>query len=351
MYTSERLEASSYPGFTLILPPRDDNSNLEMDGDDQRSTDFRSKLSTSKGAKGRIYVVPTDDDILRGRGGGVNSNSGKRRLLELIRPLGKVYVTLKRGEKGKLGQEIVDTVHGWGGRFLEMEKDSLGVKRYYEMTQTAAVKLVEQKFRDDPSKRKSKIPNNDSKKPSRASQTRIDEDDGDSALETELNGDDATSSGQSVESSPAEELAITESTSRLPMAATNAFETAVDSTRYSNLTPLPWNTSCQSALGLETGLVQEHNISLDMLSEEEVSCDKDSLIDLTTDSFCWDAFLPDALIESPEEGNQSCRHSTSRSFQLEAFLEALPPSDLLFDDNELEELYQSEVIECPEGRL
>lgn len=114
-----------------------------------------TKISSMKG-KDRVYVEPTENDVLRGRGGRINAHPGKQRLLDLVRTQGERYAVLKRGQKGRLGKEIVDMVHAWGGRFLEMEKGDDGVERYYILDLRASVKLVEQKFRDDPSKRKPK---------------------------------------------------------------------------------------------------------------------------------------------------------------------------------------------------
>jgi hypothetical protein len=53
-----------------------------------------------------------------------------------------------------MSQEVVDTVRSWGGRFLEREVDSHGSERHYLMNQAGAIRLVEQKFRDEPNKRK-----------------------------------------------------------------------------------------------------------------------------------------------------------------------------------------------------
>ncbi len=45
----------------------------------------------------REYVEPTDDDVLRGRGGRTNTHPGNQRLLEFVRPLEGAYAALKRG--------------------------------------------------------------------------------------------------------------------------------------------------------------------------------------------------------------------------------------------------------------
>ncbi len=116
----------------------------------------KTSASSAKLTAVKVYVEPTENDILRGRGGRINAHPGKQRLLDLVRMQGARYATLKRGQKGNLGKEIVDKVHDWGGRFLEMERESEGIERYYILDERAAIKLVEQKFRDDPIKRKSK---------------------------------------------------------------------------------------------------------------------------------------------------------------------------------------------------
>jgi hypothetical protein len=105
----------------------------------------------------REYVFPTHNDVLRGRGGRTNAHPGNQRLLELVRPLERTYAALKRGQKGQLSLDIVKRIHDKGGRFLGREVSSHGTERHYIIDQQGAVSLVEQKFRDEPTKRKSRI--------------------------------------------------------------------------------------------------------------------------------------------------------------------------------------------------
>ncbi len=113
-------------------------------------------LSPSVPTNKRVYVLPTADDVLRGRGGKTNNHPGNRRLLKLVRPLETVYTALKRGQKAGMSQQMVDEVHAWGGRFLGKETNGQGENLFYIMDSKSAIKLVEQKFRDKPSKRKSR---------------------------------------------------------------------------------------------------------------------------------------------------------------------------------------------------
>jgi hypothetical protein len=183
MFSSE-TSASPQQALSLFLPLRDDKYPSTVKKANGRSSKHK------KDESGRNYVRPTELDVLRGRGGGVSSSSGKQRLFDIVRPLASVYASLKRGEKAKLCQKIVETVHGWGGRFLEMEKDNRSNKLYYALDNAASVKLVGQKFRDDPTRRKMF---KDRKSKAISKQTNEDRND-ESCDESEISEDAATSS-------------------------------------------------------------------------------------------------------------------------------------------------------------
>ena len=60
-------------------------------------------------------------DVLMGRGGATNNNSGNIRFREIVLSKQLVYLDSKKKEKKAIAQECVDSVHANGGRFLRRD--------------------------------------------------------------------------------------------------------------------------------------------------------------------------------------------------------------------------------------
>ena len=86
-----------------------------------------------------------DTDILMGRGGNATYHPGNKRYLFAMKKCLVQYHTSARSEKIKVSQQVIDEVHGWGGRFLKRVK---GSNEYVEVSNKIARTRVSQALRD-----------------------------------------------------------------------------------------------------------------------------------------------------------------------------------------------------------
>jgi hypothetical protein len=86
-----------------------------------------------------------DMDILMGRGGNATYHPGNKRYLVAMKRRLVQYHNSERSEKIKVSQQVVDEVHGWGGRFLKRVK---GSSEYFEVSNKIARTRVSQALRD-----------------------------------------------------------------------------------------------------------------------------------------------------------------------------------------------------------
>ena len=70
----------------------------------------------------KVFFQVRDVDVLLGRGGRVNHHPGNRRYLRQKEAMQERYLTAEKNHKKEISQELVDTVHAWGGRFLQLEE-------------------------------------------------------------------------------------------------------------------------------------------------------------------------------------------------------------------------------------
>ena len=103
----------------------------------------------------KIYVQPTENDVLLGRGGRSNHHTGNKRYRDEVRNLRTWYASIgeNKDEKTALSQCLVDYVHGYKGRFLEKDKSG-----WFEVPNIVARRKASQALRedDDPEKRAAK---------------------------------------------------------------------------------------------------------------------------------------------------------------------------------------------------
>lgn len=112
----------------------------------------RSKLEP----KNKVYVVPTDIDILMGRGGKSNNHPGNKRYREEVHNFRQSYTTLSdKDDKTGMSQLVVETIKSTGARFLELDRTA---NSWYVVSDIKARRKVSQALRedDDPAKRAAK---------------------------------------------------------------------------------------------------------------------------------------------------------------------------------------------------
>jgi len=112
-----------------------------------------SSSSKSKNSKNRMYVEPTDDDVLFGRGGRSNKHPGNARYRREVERLEKGYKAGTKSEKRRIIEELIQAVQS-RGNFLEKDKQH----GWYVVDGDAIRKKVWQALREDrdPEKRRAK---------------------------------------------------------------------------------------------------------------------------------------------------------------------------------------------------
>eukprot|EP00980_Cylindrotheca_fusiformis_P029225 scaffold22759_cov98-Cylindrotheca_fusiformis.AAC.2 len=88
--------------------------------------------------------LPSNNDVLWGRGNQIYRHPGNRLLRELVENNNGEYNRLWKDGKTKLAHRIVAAVHGFSGRFLKLDKES-GV--WVEVTDSEAREKVAHRFR------------------------------------------------------------------------------------------------------------------------------------------------------------------------------------------------------------
>ena len=101
------------------------------------ATKHRSTLCTSNAKSTDAPITPTDVDVLFGRGGMTNTHNTKFR--EQVRKYVDRYQQAARDEKTIVSTELVNTVKGYGGRFLALDNGS-----WYEVDDKKAKLKVSQ---------------------------------------------------------------------------------------------------------------------------------------------------------------------------------------------------------------
>lgn len=91
----------------------------------------------------------TEVDVLLGRGGLVNLHPGNKAYLQHKERMQARYLTATKEEKTEISQELVDIVHGWGGRFMKLKDDGDGEPHdWYEIENVKARKKASQTLRE-----------------------------------------------------------------------------------------------------------------------------------------------------------------------------------------------------------
>lgn len=95
------------------------------------------------------YIIPTEVDVLLGRGGLTNSWSGNKKYRDLVESVKPMYDECKTKEQKK---EVSILLLGWvkdyGGRFLSRVEDAAGKERYVLASYDASRKKASQALRE-----------------------------------------------------------------------------------------------------------------------------------------------------------------------------------------------------------
>lgn len=112
-----------------------------------------SNSNNNNTSNNRVYVEPTDDDVLFGRGGGSNKHPGNARYRREVERLEKGYKSATKSEKRRIIEALVRTVQSRGS-FLEKDKQ----RGWYVVDGDVVRKKVWQALREDrdPEKRRAK---------------------------------------------------------------------------------------------------------------------------------------------------------------------------------------------------
>ena len=103
-----------------------------------------SKRRRKSTESNRDYVEPTNEDVLMGRGGRSNNHPGNKKYLHAKDSMQERYMKASKEEKTGISQELVDLVHGWGGRFLKLEDGG----HWYVVDNKTARKKASQTLRE-----------------------------------------------------------------------------------------------------------------------------------------------------------------------------------------------------------
>jgi hypothetical protein len=123
------------PRAAVVTPQREKNS--------KKSNTRKRKVDSS--AKDYIEDTYTDVDVLLGRGGLANRHPGNQAYMREKEQIQSRYLAASKVDKTDISQELVDWVHGRGGRFLKVEEDE---DRWYVVDNDTARKKASQTLRE-----------------------------------------------------------------------------------------------------------------------------------------------------------------------------------------------------------
>lgn len=107
-------------------------------------------------------IQPSKNDVLSGRGSGVNSWEGNIFYRKLVNERKQLYTSVKRNEKTPIAKEIISIIHSLNprGRFLTRDRSG----QWIELSMADTMNKTSQALREGQAKRKSLILNSHNKK-------------------------------------------------------------------------------------------------------------------------------------------------------------------------------------------
>jgi len=98
---------------------------IGMGSQDQRALSTNQIKQTMPEDKGKPVEGITDVDVYCGRDKRTHAHPGNKRFRELITSHRESYQTATlRENKTKITSDIIETVHGYGGRFLKLDEEA-----------------------------------------------------------------------------------------------------------------------------------------------------------------------------------------------------------------------------------
>jgi hypothetical protein len=97
---------------------------------------------------------PTPNDVINGRGQGVQRHPGNEKYRELVSRNKGLYATCPRSDKAKISRAIVAAVRQFGGGFLELDERS---GEYFDIGEKKAVAKTSQALREGQTKIRKKM--------------------------------------------------------------------------------------------------------------------------------------------------------------------------------------------------
>jgi hypothetical protein len=142
LYESNLPPVLSQPAATEVI--QQEPPILKKDKRKRKRSQNRKRPSYNPEQK--IYVEPTDEDVLFGRGGRSNHHPGNKCYHSEKQKIQPRYMAATKDDKTAISQELVDIIHDWGGRFLRLDD---GTKdQWYEVLPIVARKKVSQALRE-----------------------------------------------------------------------------------------------------------------------------------------------------------------------------------------------------------
>lgn len=118
-------------------------SSFTLDESSMQSS-LSSVVTTKETANEKVSCIPTDEDVLLGRGGLTNHHPGNKRYRKEASKLKAKYMKCTKKQKTGVSEQLVKRVKSWGGRFLIREKNGV----YYEASKDKARKKASQALRE-----------------------------------------------------------------------------------------------------------------------------------------------------------------------------------------------------------
>jgi len=124
---------------------REKSANKNHNNKNSSISSSSNSNSNRKEPAVKVYYEPQDADVLLGRGGRTNHHPGNKRYLEAKDLIQDRYLAASKNEKTDISQELVDVVHAWGGRFLQLDEIA---NKWFEVTNIKARKKASQTLRE-----------------------------------------------------------------------------------------------------------------------------------------------------------------------------------------------------------
>jgi len=119
-----------------------DSYTVDINSLDSNCTAKQEYVDLIQGIDSDPLPEYTDFDVLPGQGTG-NHHPGHQDYLGLISARVHEYKTANNARKTALAQEVIDSVHEYGGRFIQKEENQANERRYTEIQITDNVLLLD----------------------------------------------------------------------------------------------------------------------------------------------------------------------------------------------------------------